>query len=172
MNAQSIPDAQAMLIAASRDEHPRVRTEVARGLSFFDNLEAATALLAMTAFPADYWVDYTVRRAALGANEKTWRGDYIAGRIPDLNPHANEIVMKLMEASKSGAVALPFLQTLMSQQPKPKKHNKAMTALADLTGDAARGREVFVRNCTAFITELAKAKDVSSVRIWLEWQNA
>lgn len=146
---ESISDAQAMLIAASRDEHPRVRTEAARGLSFFDNSEAATALLAMTAFPADYWVDYTVQHA-LGANEKIWRSDYIAGRIPHLNPRANEIVVKLMEASKSGAAALPFLQTLMSQQPKPEEErNKAMTGLSDLTGDAARGREVFVRNCTA-----------------------
>ncbi len=78
-----------------------------------------------------------------------------------------------MEASKSGAVALPFLQTLMSQQPKPEEErNKAMTALSDLQGDAARGREVFVRNCTALVTKSAKAKVASSVRIWLVWQNA
>ena len=145
----SLADAQALLVTASKDEHPRVRTEAARGLSFFDNIDAATALLAMTGFPADYWVDYTIQHA-LGANEKIWRGDYIAGKIPDLNPRAGEIVTKLMEASKSGAVALPFLQTLLSQQPKPEEErNKAMTALSDLKGDANRGREVFVRNCTA-----------------------
>ena len=145
----SLADAQALLVTASKDEHPRVRTEAARGLSFFDNIDPATALLAMTGFPADYWVDYTIQHA-LGANEKIWRGDYIAGKIPDLNPRAGEIVTKLMEASKSGAVALPFLQTLLSQQPKPEEErNKAMTALSDLKGDANRGREVFVRNCTA-----------------------
>lgn len=145
----SIAGALNMLLAAAKDEHPRVRTEAARGLSFFDNLDAAAALLAMTSFPADYWVDYTLQHA-LGANENVWRGAYIAGRIPDVSPRAAEIVTRLMEASKSGAVAVPFLQTLLSQQPKPEEErNKAMTALADLTGDVNRGREVFVRNCTA-----------------------
>ncbi len=145
----SIADAQELLVAASKDENPRVRTEAARGLSFFDNIDAAAALLSMASLPADYWVDYTVQHA-LGANENIWRGAYIAGKIPDLSPRAGEIVTKLMEASKSGATALPFLQTLLSQEPKPEEErNKAMTALADLKGDVNRGREVFVRNCTA-----------------------
>ncbi len=146
---ESIADAQTMLIAASKDESPRVRTEAARGLSFFSNLEASSALLAMTTFSADYWVDYTIQHA-LGANENVWRSDFITGKIPDVSPRAGEIVAQLMAASKSGAAALPFLQTLMSQQPKPEEErNKAMTALAGLQGDNNRGREVFVRNCTA-----------------------
>ncbi len=146
---ESIADSQALLIAASKDEHPRVRTEAARGLSFFPTLESQSALLQMTSFPADYWVDYTLQHA-LGANEAIWRGDYISGKIAGLSDRASEIVTKLMEASKSGGVALPFLQTLMSQQLKPEEErNKAMTALSDLKGDANRGREVFVRNCTA-----------------------
>ena len=146
---ESIADSQALLIAASKDEHPRVRTEAARGLSFFPTREAQAALLEMTSLAADYWVDYTLQHA-LGANEQVWRGDYISGKIPGLSGRAAEIVTRLMEASKSGAVALPFLQTLMSQQPKPEEErNKAMTALSDLKGDVNRGREVFVRNCTA-----------------------
>lgn len=146
---EAVTDALPILLTASQDEHPRVRTEAARGLSFYDSMEAATALLAMTKFPADYWVDYTLQHG-LGAHEATWRKDFIAGRIPDLNPRANEIVNALMKASASGAAALPFLQSLMSQDPKPEEErNKAMTALADLKGDANKGREVFVRNCTA-----------------------
>ena len=146
---ESLPEAQAMLIAAAKDAHPRVRTEAARGLSFFANIEAATALLAMTTFDADYWVDYTIQHA-LGANEKIWRADFLTGKIAEAGPRATGIVTQLMAASKSGAAALPFLQTLMSQQPKPEEErNKAMTALAGLQGDTNRGREVFVRNCTA-----------------------
>lgn len=146
---ESMMDSLEMLLVAAKDEHPRVRTEAARGLSFFGSIEAATALLTMTGQPADYWVDYTIQHA-LGASENVWRGAYIAGRIPDLSPRAGEIVTRLMEASKSGAIALPFLQTLLSQPPKPEEErNKAMTALADLKGDVNRGREVFVRNCTA-----------------------
>lgn len=146
---ESLPEAQAMLIAASKDAHPRVRTEAARGLSFYPTIEAATALLAMTTFDADYWVDYTIQHA-LGANEKIWRADFLQGKIAEAGPRATGIVTQLMAASKSGAAALPFLQTLMSQQPKPEEErNKAMTALAGLQGDVNRGREVFVRNCTA-----------------------
>ena len=145
----SLPEAQAMLIAASKDSNPRVRTEAARGLSFYPTIEAATALLAMTTFDADYWVDYTIQHA-LGANEKIWRADFLQGKIAEAGPRATGIVTQLMAASKSGAAALPFLQTLMSQQPKPEEErNKAMTALAGLQGDTNRGREVFVRNCTA-----------------------
>ena len=146
---ESLPEAQAMLIAAAKDAHPRVRTEAARGLSFYPTIEAATALLAMTTFDADYWVDYTIQHA-LGANEKIWRADFLQGKIAEAGPRATGIVTQLMAASKSGAAALPFLQTLMSQQPKPEEErNKAMTALAGLQGDTNRGREVFVRNCTA-----------------------
>ncbi len=146
---ESIPDALALLVKASGDENPRVRTEAARGLSFFNTMEASVALLAMTRFDADYWVDYTIQHA-LGANEKVWRADFITGKVPAVPERAAAIVQQLMAASKSGAAALPFLQTLMSQQPKPEEErNKAMTALAGLQGDTNRGREVFVRNCTA-----------------------
>lgn len=146
---QSLPDAAAMLQTAATDAHPRVRTEAARGLSFYPSTEAAGRLLKMADFPEDYWVDYTVQHA-LGANEKVWRTDYIAGRFTGLNPRAGTIVNRLIAASEAGAAALPHLQALLSQTPKPEEEqNKAMTALSNLTGDVNRGREVFVRNCTA-----------------------
>ncbi|MFO0976324.1 MAG: PVC-type heme-binding CxxCH protein [Planctomycetaceae bacterium] len=146
---ESIPDAAKMLMVAAKDQHPRVRTEAARGLSFYPTLEAAETLLRMADFPEDYWVDYTVQHA-LGANESVWRAAFLGERIAGLNPRANAIVQKLFAASASGAAALPHLQTLLAQQPKPEEErNKAMTALADLKGDVNRGREVFVRNCTA-----------------------
>lgn len=147
---ESIPDAQTMLVRASIDQHPRVRTEAARGLSFYSDMTAAKALMAMTGFDADYWVDYTVRHA-LAAHESVWRADYVTGRIPEAGTRAAEIVGQIMSASKSGAAAFPHLQVLLSQETKPEEErNKAMTALADLEGgNANRGREVFVRNCTA-----------------------
>jgi putative heme-binding domain-containing protein len=138
-----------MLQSAAKDPHPRVRTEAARGLSFFPSTEAAATLLQMADFPEDYWVDYTIQHA-LGANEKIWRTDYIAGRFTGLNPRAGGIVTKLIAASEAGSAALPHIQALLSQTPKTEEErNKAMTALSDLKGDVNRGREVFVRNCTA-----------------------
>lgn len=146
---QELPAAATQLVAASKDQHPRVRTEAARGLSFFPTLESAEALLRMADFPEDYWVDYTAQHA-LGANESVWRAAFLAGRIEGLNPRAGTIVQRLIAASEAGAAALPFIQSLLSQTPKPEEErNKAMTALADLKGDVNRGREVFVRSCTA-----------------------
>ena len=146
---ESLPTALAMLQSAAKDANPRVRTEAARGLSFFPSTDAATTLLQMADFPEDYWVDYTIQHA-LGANEKVWRTDYIAGRFTGLNQRAGTIVTKLIAASEAGSAALPHIQALLSQTPKTEEErNKAMTALSDLKGDVNRGREVFVRNCTA-----------------------
>ncbi len=64
----------------------------------------------MTSAPADYWCDYTIL-SALAAHESVWRGEYLLGKIPEAGARAQEIVAQLMAASKSGAAALPFLQT-------------------------------------------------------------
>jgi putative heme-binding domain-containing protein len=77
-------------------------------------------------------------------------GDFVAGNIKGAGDKAAQIVSQLLASSKTGAAALPHLQVLLSQQPKPEEEkNKAMTALGGLAGDVNRGREVFVRNCTA-----------------------
>ncbi|MGE3820729.1 MAG: PVC-type heme-binding CxxCH protein, partial [Isosphaeraceae bacterium] len=145
---ESLSQAFDLLVAASKDEHPRVRTEAARGLSFFSDGRATTALLAMTEAPADYWCDYTIQQA-IGASEPVWRADYLAGRL-NAGPRAQKMVNQVMSSSRAGAAALPFLQTLLSQQIKPEEErDKALTGLASLKGDVNRGREVFVRNCTA-----------------------
>lgn len=142
-------DAEALLAAASQDQHPRVRTEAARGLSFFATPTAMEAVIAIASHPADYWQDYTVQHA-LGANEAVWSGSYLAGKLNGVTPRSEEIIGKVLSASKAGATALPFLQTLLAQEKKPdEERNKAMTGLAGLSGDVNRGREVFVRSCTA-----------------------
>ncbi|MFM8724025.1 MAG: HEAT repeat domain-containing protein, partial [Planctomycetaceae bacterium] len=91
----SVADAPAMLAAAAKDQHPRVRTEAARGLSFYPTPQAAEALLRMADFPEDYWVDYTLQHA-LGANESVWRSSFLGGRFADLNPRAGVIVQRLI----------------------------------------------------------------------------
>jgi len=144
-----IPQAEEMLVASAADSHPRVQTETARGLSFFATKPAMKALFAMTNAPADYWRDYTIQHA-LGANERAWIGDYVAGNITEASERGKQMVSQLMASNATGVAALPHLQVLMSQEPKPaEERNKAMTALTEIKGDVNRGREVFVRNCTS-----------------------
>ncbi|MFO0908061.1 MAG: PVC-type heme-binding CxxCH protein [Isosphaeraceae bacterium] len=147
---ETLPNALTLLQAAAKDEHPRVRTEAARGLSFYPTVDAARTLVAMTSAPADYWCDYTVQQA-LGANENAWRPDYLSGKLGVVAGSRGEaMIKKTMSSSRSGATALPFLQTLLSQEPKPEEErNKAITGLSQLQGDANRGREVFTRICVA-----------------------
>ena len=145
----SVPQAFELLTQAALDQHPRVRTEAARGLSFFPTIESMRTLLAMTNSPADYWCDYTIYHA-LGANEIVWRGDFMSGKIPKLGQRTIELIKDLLAASETGAAALPHLQVVLAQESVPaEQRNKAMTALTELKGDANQGREIFERNCTA-----------------------
>lgn len=145
----ALANAAELLILASQDSHPRVQTEAARGLSLIPSTETMKAVFALTAAKPDYWRDYTVHHA-LGANEKSWVGDYLAGRMPGDRQRSEEIVNRLLAASQTGAAALPHLQVLLAQETKPaEERNKAMTALSEIKGDLNRGREVFTRNCIA-----------------------
>jgi putative heme-binding domain-containing protein len=143
-----IPNAFDLLKKLAADAHPRVRTEAVRGLSFFPTLEAAEAVLPAAKDP-DYWLRYTAE-AALGANEAAWRQAYLTGKFAANDPASRKVLSGVLAASRSGGAALPYLQTLLGSEPKAaEQRNKAMQALADMRGNAANGRAVFVRNCTA-----------------------
>ena len=53
-------DAWSYLKLAINDEHPRVRLEALRGLSFVQSLEAAELALTVVEKPMDYWLEYTL----------------------------------------------------------------------------------------------------------------
>jgi len=145
----SISDAFALLTQMSTDEHPRVRTEAIRGLSFFATPESAETLLATAKLPLDYWTRYTLEHA-LGANENVWRQPFLTGQIAADNPVGQELLAHVLSQSKAGGAALPYLRNLLGQEAQPDEvRNKSMQALADMTGDANNGRQVFLRTCTA-----------------------
>ena len=59
---ESLPNALVLLTRMATDEHPRVRTEAVRGLSFFPTLDAVNAVLPSAA-SSDYWLRYTAEAA-------------------------------------------------------------------------------------------------------------
>src|SRR5262245_1751520 len=145
----SIPGALVLFKKAAVDEHPRVRTEALRALSFYPTAEAVDAVLAAAKKPMDYWVHYTVE-AALGANEAIWRQSYLTGKLAKDNPAAAKIMDEVLASNKAGGAATVHLKILLDPETKsPEVKNKAMAELAKLKGNANKGREVFVRNCTA-----------------------
>ena len=144
-----LPEAMARFKKAAADEHPRVRTEAARALSFYPTAEAMAAVAEIAKLPLDYWTKYTVE-AALGANEPVWRSEYITGKVATGNPNAAKMMDEILKSNKAGGQAAPYLKALLSQEVKPKEErNKAMTALAGMKGNPSKGREVFVRMCIA-----------------------
>ena len=146
---ERIPDALARFKKASSDEHPRVRTEAARALSFYPTADAMAAVAEIAKKPLDYWTRYTVE-AALGANEPVWRPDYLTGKVAVGNPNAAKMMDEILKTNKAGGQAAPFLKALLSQEVKPKEErNKAMTALAGMKGNPSNGRAVFQRMCIA-----------------------
>ena len=56
-----IPDALELLKAQVADEHPRVRLEAVRALSFFRRWEAADIALNVLKQPMDYYLDYCLK---------------------------------------------------------------------------------------------------------------
>ena len=145
-----IPTALAMLKKAATDDHPRVRAEVIRGLSFFPTPDAMEAtLVAFDKSPSDYWVKY-LTECTLAANPGAWQGAYLKGELVKAHPHAKGLVEGVLSSSKAGAGAVPHLAVLLALEPQPAElRNKAMTALAGMKGDANNGKQVFLRNCVA-----------------------
>ncbi|MGL6076541.1 MAG: PVC-type heme-binding CxxCH protein [Fimbriiglobus sp.] len=134
---------------AAKDEHPRVRTEAARALSFYETTEAMAAIFDITTKPMDYWTKYTVEHS-LGANEASWQKAFVAGQLKNTSTEAQSLMDNLLKGSKTGGMAAPWIKTMLSQEVKsPEEKNKAMRALADMRGNGSKGREVFQRNCVA-----------------------
>jgi putative heme-binding domain-containing protein len=143
-----LQDALSLLIKAATDEHPRVRTEALRGLSFFNKAEAMDAVLAATKMPLDYWTRYTAEHT-LAANEAAWSQAYLTNKYEKDNPVGHKLMADIVAGNKVGGAAAPHLKVLLSLEPKTaEERNKAMTALAGLKGNPSNGRAVFVRNCT------------------------
>ncbi len=146
-----LPDAFALLCAASLDTHPRVRTEAIRGLSFFPTAAAATAVLtSLKSESVDPFIKYTAD-AALAANLPSWRGAYLKGEFAAGDSTGKQLLDSIIAQDKKGAELLPYLQILIGKDPHTaEERNKALTALSDMRGgNVDNGKAVFRRSCIA-----------------------
>jgi putative heme-binding domain-containing protein len=133
---------------ASTDEHPRVRTEAARALSFYTTSDAVTAVTNMVKTGLDNWERYTIEHT-LAANEAVWRPEYLSGKIAN-SSEAGKLMEEILKNNKAGSAAAPWLKQLLSGELKSNEAQfQAMTALSKLPGNPSKGREVFQRVCTS-----------------------
>lgn len=145
----SISNAIELLKKAATDQHPRVRTEAVRGLSFVATTESMDAVLAATKLPMDYYTKYTIE-AALNANANVWRPAFISGKIEKDYPTALPMLNEILASDKLGAAVQPHLRLLLGSEPRTvEERNKAMSAIAALKGDPKKGEAVFLQSCIA-----------------------
>jgi putative heme-binding domain-containing protein len=137
-----------MLSAGVLDEHPRVRLEAVRGLSFFPMPAAAEAALAVLKSPSDAWIDYTLEHT-LVALEPQWKKAYQAGNVAAGNERAKQFIDTYVARRAPGLAAQGQIKTLMKAHVRGKARNKAYAALEKMRGDANNGRAVFSRTCAS-----------------------
>ena len=144
-----VPGALERFKKMAVDEHPRVRAEALRALSFYSTSDSVEAMMAAAKMPLDYWTKYLLE-TSLGSTQKAWLPDYYSGKLTKDNPVGKKAMEDVLAGAKLGGAAEPFLKTLLSQEPQPAEvRNKAMTALSQLKGNPSNGRVVFQRNCIA-----------------------
>ncbi|MFO0789124.1 MAG: GDSL-type esterase/lipase family protein [Pirellulales bacterium] len=137
-----------LLKAAVRDEHPRVRLEAVRALSFFPTRAAADAAIAVLAQPTDSWIDYTLEHT-LVALEPQWRDDFDAGKFAGENDREREFVTAYLNRRAPGMAAQSELKRLVNLENKDAVRAKAYAKIEAMHGDVSNGRAVFTRLCAS-----------------------
>jgi putative heme-binding domain-containing protein len=143
-----LPAALQLLSQQVRDEHPRVRLEAIRGLSFFPTMAAVDSALAVLDFPMDSWLDYTLEHT-LCALEPVWGEAYRSGTLAVDNDRAGEFISEYLARRRPGLVAEGHLKVLLNPESSDVARLRGYVALENLHGSDGNGEAVFRRVCAA-----------------------
>ena len=143
-----IPSATDMFIKASQDEHPRVRAEASRALSFVPTEASVDAVLNIAGTEQDKWLGY-IQEHTIGALQQTWEPLYKSGALAQKNTAGLAAIEKYLATSGPGVAAERHIKILL-EAPETKKEvsrSNAYAALEKLRGKADNGKAVFARVC-------------------------
>jgi putative heme-binding domain-containing protein len=143
-----LPSAFELLRDGVRDEHPRVRLEAVRGLSFFPTLESADAAIVALDAQVDPWISYTVEHT-IGSLEPAWRGAFEAGTLAKNHSRTAEFVASYIARRMPGLAAQHHLQVVLNPDSGATARQYAYQILEGLEGNRRNGRDVFRRVCAA-----------------------
>lgn len=132
------------------DEHPRVRLEAVRALSFLNTSEAIELALEAARHDMDYYVAYTLE-STLGACRDVWANDpQFQEVLLESNPVGAAFLANVTAGSSYGAAARALLRVLTGQATITADQKKrAEDELLALSGNADSGAKVFQRACVA-----------------------
>lgn len=145
---QRVPGGMAILRKAVADEHPRVRLEAVRALSFIETKEAAEIAASAASKPLDYYLEYTLEHT-LRALEPQWKEAHAKGEFAANNTQARDFAATVAIGRPELIPAMRSLRALI-QDPgmEEKERNDAMRTVARAKGKVDAGRDVFARTCT------------------------
>jgi putative heme-binding domain-containing protein len=143
-----LPSAQDLLAERVTDEHPRVRLEAVRGLSFFVDMDSVNATLKVLEMPMDSWLTYTLEHT-LVALEPAWSESYRAGTLSAGNGSGSEFLEKMLSSRQPGLVAETHLKVLVNPEVSDAARLRAYIGVESLHGKAEGGEAVFKRVCAA-----------------------
>ncbi len=146
--ARWIPDAKEIFAQAAGDEHPRVRAEAARALSYVLEPASVDAVLKVAESKQDKWLSYIVEHS-IAALQNVWEPMYKDGSIAAKHPEGVAAIDRYLASSGPGIAAERHIKLLV--QPAEVKmqvaRNNAYASLEALRGKAENGQAVFGRVC-------------------------
>ncbi len=139
----------ALLRPLTTDDHPRVRLEAVRALSFLRSPDAAEAALDAARKPVDYWMNYTLRHT-LEALLPLWKPAFAAGTFVTNNPAGRDFAALLAaDRPELEAAQKHFAAVKRITEASAEERAQRLAAVAAIPGRAEAGREIFNRICTA-----------------------
>lgn len=142
-----VPQPMTLLRPQVTDDHPRVRLEAVRALSFVRTREAVEIALRAANHPTDEYLGYTLD-SALGALSRVWEPLLAKRTIAANNPKGLAWLVDYNVRRKPYGNERRLLQTLMNTNTKPAVRDQALKELAQTPGRARAGAVVSTRICT------------------------
>jgi len=140
--------ALALLRPAVLDEHPRVRLEAVRALSFFPSVASVELALHAANLPLDTSLRYTLE-STLGALAPVWKPALATNGIARDNPAALSFLRGGDWSRNPGASAEKSFALLVQGNAGGATKAQAISVLAATPGQANAGKTVFGRLCIA-----------------------
>ncbi len=143
-----LPSSQHRLANLVADEHPRVRLEAVRGLSFFGNMKAVSAAMKVLNKPMDSWLNYTLEHT-LVALEPVWSGAYEQGTLAAADEKGHAFIDQVLATRKPGLVAATHLKKLANPSISDAARLRGYIGLEECRGNVENGQAVFRRVCSS-----------------------
>ncbi|MCA8988041.1 MAG: discoidin domain-containing protein, partial [Planctomycetaceae bacterium] len=143
------PDVMAVYRRAIADEHPRVRLESLRGLSWVQTPEAAEVALTVIEKPLDYWIEYTLEHTLHALKPVVDPVEQQGQFLVNGSERARNYYRDYKFASGPGGKAVQPLKEAEDVDLPVAKRNAAIKTLAGVRGGVAKqGVVVFDRVCS------------------------